>query len=200
MLDSTGFSPTTYQAVGRDVTTLVETQEELRHKEDFLRHASRLSMLGEMVASITHELRQPLGSSPILLRDRTVVASSELRTGQATCDLNHQIVEQIARADSIVRRLRGFARRADAELEPCNVNRVIEDTLAMLQFELRKAEVEVKLVLASQLPEIRYVRVQLEQVLVNLIRNACDAMGSYQTINGRSRSKPRTRGTALWCG
>lgn len=166
-----------FQGVGRDVSTLVQTQESLRVKEDHLRHASRLSMLGEMVASITHELRQPLGSISnfAFASERALAEAPNAKMAQLV-RWNHQIVEQIARADTIVRRLRGFSRRADEDVEVCNVNRVIDDTLGMLKFEIQRMEVQVTTDFSQSLPTVRYVRVQLEQVLVNLIRNACDAM------------------------
>ncbi len=187
-----------FQAVGRDITTLVETQEALRQKEDYLRHASRLSLLGEMVASITHELRQPLGSiSNFAFAAGKSLAGDESKSGRQLAHWNQQIVEQIARADTIVRRLRGFARRADSELENCDISQVVSDTLSMMEFELLRSKVAVETDLAKDLQPIHISRVQVEQVLVNLIRNGCDAMESVDLKNRKISIKTQREGNGV---
>ncbi len=166
-----------YQAVGRNVTKLLAAEERLREKEEHLRHVSRLSNLGEMVAGITHEIRQPLSSISNFAFAAGKTLESE--TSQATPKLRHwnqQIVTQVTRADAIIRRLRGFARRSDAEPESVSINTIISDSLVMLKFELKRARVHSTVELSDQVPLIMLERIQIEQVMVNLIRNACDAM------------------------
>ena len=172
------------QGVGRDVTKLVQAEDELRKKEALLRHATRLSTLGEMVAAITHELRQPLHSinNFAFACEQQLNATSE-PLSQKLRDWNKDIICQVKRANEIIARLRGFARRSDSVVTRVSINTVARESIAMMQFELNVSSVTLNEELDEKLPDVLIDRLQMEQVLVNLIRNAYESLTATEVAN-----------------
>ena len=160
---------------------------ELRAAEDrtALRHMTRVSMLGQLSASIAHQLNQPLAAilgnaeaaRKMLARERVDLA--ELRE---ICD---DIVADDNRAAEVIRRLGALYRRGDVKMEPLDLNELILDTLDLLRAELLIRHVTPHTDLASALPIIDGGRVQLQQVLLNLVLNAADAVSGI-SIEKRS--------------
>jgi PAS domain S-box-containing protein len=151
-------------------------EEVQQQQQAQLAHVSRLSVMGEMAAGLAHELNQPLFAIQNY-------AAGILRRWSAPEDCRPelrevivQIAQQSTRAAVIIRRVRDFARKQLSERVPLTLNVVIEDVLQLLGNEIRQQRVEVQLSLAEQLPAVLVDRVQLQQVLVNLIRNALEAM------------------------
>ncbi len=172
------------QAVGRDVTKLVQAEDELRKKESLLRHATRLSTLGEMVAVITHELRQPLYSiSNFAYACEQHLSRMSDDVAQKLRSWNHDIIGQVERANDIIARLRGFARRSDSIVSRVSINTVARESVAMLAFELNIAGIALVEQLDDTLPESSIDRLQMEQVFVNLIRNAYESLTSSPVVN-----------------
>ncbi|MEO1616709.1 MAG: ATP-binding protein [Planctomycetota bacterium] len=150
-------------------------EKQLRTREQQLTHVSRLSTLGEMVAGITHEIRQPLSS----ISNFAFASANAIDLDQSPSQLkqwNEQIVLQVKRADQIIQRLRRFSRRSLPELSEVCLNDLIHETLAMLRFELERDGVHVELHLCGEVPPLMLDRIQIEQVIVNVMRNACEAM------------------------
>lgn len=176
-----------YQAVGRNVTRLIEAQNLLREKEEHLRHVSRLSSLGEMAAGITHEIRQPLGSiSNFAFAASKSLESGEVKSPRQLLDWNRSIIEEIKRTDAIIRRLRNFARNNDgAELKLEDLNQAARDTIAMVSFELKRALVHTEFELFNEPIIVLIDRVQIEQVLVNILRNSIDSLLVSKTSTRR---------------
>ena len=151
-------------------------KEKLAEQRNELAHLSRVSALGQLSASIAHELNQPLASilnnaeaaRKMLARERVDLA--ELRE---ICD---DIVAEDHRAASVIRRLRTLFKGGDMPLQSLDVNELIQDTLALLHTELLMRHVVVVTDLAPSLPAVEGGRVQLQQVLLNLFMNAADAM------------------------
>ncbi|MFO0944056.1 MAG: PAS domain S-box protein [Pirellulales bacterium] len=171
-----------FQAVGRDVTALVRSEIALREKNEQIRHVARLSTLGQMMAGITHEIRQPLSS----ISNFAFACSNALHSDRFDAlkiqYWNRAIIEQVARADAIIRRLGGFAKRSGSEPEAVNVNQSIHDCLSMMEHSIGKHSISVKLDLDPQSPSVRIERIQLEQVWINLLKNACDAIQLSQSL------------------
>ena len=175
-----------FQAVGRNVTQLLQAEELVRAKEDHLRHASRLSTLGEMVAGITHEIRQPLSSiSNFAFASQKTLEGDDSTQANKLREWIADIAAQVKRTDEIIRRLRGFARFSGLQQENVSMNEVIEETVKMLRFELNRAEVQVKFCLDNEIRDVLVDRIQIEQVLVNLLRNACDALHESAGLESR---------------
>ena len=167
---------------------------ELRAAEDraALRHMTRVSMLGQLSASIAHQLNQPLAAilgnaeaaRKMLGRERVDLA--ELRE---ICD---DIVTEDNRAAEVIRRLGALYRRGDMKMEPLDLNELIRETLDLLRAELLTRHIVPRTDLATRLLTVDGGRVQLQQVLLNLILNAADAMNGIdagaRTLAVRSES------------
>ena len=167
-----------HQMLGVAVDITERKLAELRAVEDrnALRHMTRVSMLGQLSASIAHQLNQPLAAilgnaeaaRKMLARERVDLA--ELRE---ICD---DIVADDNRAAEVIRRLGALYRRGDMKTEPFDLNELIRETLDLLRAELLIRHVTPRTDLAPALPAIDGGRVQLQQVVLNLVLNAADAM------------------------
>ncbi len=188
-----------YQAIGRIVTKLVQAEDELRKKESLLRHAARLSTLGEMVAVITHELRQPLYSISnfaFACQQQLSEADGDEVSGKLK-SWNLDIIDQVERANRIIARLRGFARRSDSIVSSVSINDVARESAAVMQFELNVASITLVQELDATIPESPMDRLQMEQVLINLIRNAYEALASAPALNPTITLRTRLLGDAI---
>ncbi|HVT29771.1 MAG TPA: ATP-binding protein [Lacipirellulaceae bacterium] len=162
---------TTYLAV--KIETVERSVYEARAQ---LAHVARVTALGELTASLAHEVNQPITAM-------AANASASLRwlsaeppnLAEATAAIE-RIVKDAARAGSIVDRIRGLAKRTPARLSLCEVNDVIIDITTLTASELRKRHVVLRTDLNAGLPKVSADPVQLQQVILNLVMNAIEAM------------------------
>jgi len=157
--------PPTLLLIGRDITG----ERELRAR---LMETERLAAVGELVAGVAHEVNNPLSSisayAQLLQRD------SELTPAQReSVDV---IRAETARASQVVRDLLAFARRSAPQREPLDLNQLIERTVRLRSYELRSTNVQVALDLGAELPAVIGDARQLQQVVLNLVTNAIQAM------------------------
>jgi PAS domain S-box-containing protein len=168
--------PLYFLPMAEDITARKTGEETLYRMHAQLAHVARLSTMGEMVAGIAHEVNQPLYS---ILNYAKACGNMLARENPPLAELrqwNEEIAAAAARAGEILRRVRDFVRRGELHRAPTNINDLIHDALGMLAFEFRRRKIAVELELAGDLPPVALDRVQIQQVLVNLLRNACDAM------------------------
>jgi signal transduction histidine kinase len=141
-------------------------------------------MLGELTASIAHEVNQPLAA---------VVANAEASLrwlNRETPDLAaarrsiEWVVNDGCRASDVIRRVRALATKSDIETARLNLNQVVDEAIKLVERELIKNDVSLQTELAPSLPEILGDRVQLQQVIINLLMNAIEAM---EPLTGRPR-------------
>jgi PAS domain S-box-containing protein len=167
-----------------DVTQAKKAQEALQAAQAELAHASRVAVLGEISASIAHEVNQPLAA---------IVANGEacLRfLARETPNLNdvrgavEWIVKDGNRAGDVIQRVRTLTRKTDGHRAALDVNDAIDDVIVLLQRELLVHRISVQCDLAAGLPSVLADRVQLQQVIINLTMNAIEAM---QAVAGRTR-------------
>jgi C4-dicarboxylate-specific signal transduction histidine kinase len=162
--------------VRRAAVARARPQEMLAVLHGELAHAARISMLGELTASIAHEVSQPLtaiGSNTEaaqLWLDRSPPNLQELR------ELTARTAAEVQRAANIIHRIRAMALRSAPEQVPMPVNPMIEEAMLFVSQELQRNCVRVSLHLEDHLLEILGDRVQLQQVIVNLVVNAIQAM------------------------
>ena len=166
------------QMLGVAVDITERKLSELRAVEDrnALRHMTRVSMLGQLSASIAHQLNQPLAAilgNAEAARKMLAKESVDLAELREICD---DIVADDNRAAEVIRRLGALYRRGDMKTEPFDLNDLIRETLDLLRAELLIRHVTPGTHLAPALPSIEGGRVQLQQVLLNLVLNAADAM------------------------
>lgn len=153
-------------------------EEEAQHRQTELEHVARLSILGEMATAIAHELNQPLsaiatygqGCLMRLHQGSATPADMELAAGQ--------IVEQAQRAATVVQRIRAFVRKHHSVPEPISLATVITDCQTVFAATTTRVGISVTLDVAEPLPLVVADRVQIEQVLFNLVQNAVDALGT----------------------
>jgi C4-dicarboxylate-specific signal transduction histidine kinase len=161
----------------RETTAEMERREyELRQKQEQLIQAGKLATLGELTTGIAHELNNPLNNIGLFVGnviDR--VAVGELEAEEIVRDLE-RAMEQVRKATEIISHLRTFGRVAPVIVEQLNVNEVIKRSLSLMQEQLRLREIEVQLELSPEPPIVAANAIQLEQVFINLLTNARDAL------------------------
>jgi PAS domain S-box-containing protein len=165
-------------------TAAKQAEEQLQALQVELAHATRVTTLGELSASIAHEVGQPLGaivtSGEACLR---WLGRGESQPEEVRACVQHMIGEG-RRASEIVRRIRTLTRKAAPRKTPLQLNDVINDVVALVQREVLNHRVSLRLELDSGLPPLLGDRVQLQQVLINLVINGIQAMAD---IGGDSR-------------
>lgn len=182
--DASG-SPTRMYGVSFDVTPLKEAERELLRQHAELAHLSRVSMLGELSGSLAHELNQPLtailsnAQAARRLLDRDVPDVAEVR------EILNDIVEQDRRAGDVIQRLRLMLKKGEVQRQPLDVTELILESLRLMRGELSGRGVAVTTELAADLPTVSGDRVQLQQVLLNLVMNASDAMAALEPADRR---------------
>lgn len=165
-----------FVSVQHDVTAKKRSEEEAASLRGQLAHAGRVALIGEMASGLAHELNQPLAA----LQLYAGLASEDARSlgSDRLSGLLRRIGEQIVRANDIIRGMRSFAKRETMNRSPTDANRLIREVLPLLNHDLRKHEVELRLALDERLPLVMADAIQIQQVLANLIRNAVDAMSA----------------------
>ncbi|MBW1859548.1 MAG: GAF domain-containing protein [Deltaproteobacteria bacterium] len=133
--------------------------------------ADKLSALGQLIAGVAHELNNPLTT----IIGRTEIMLTETEEEKTVSDLG-QILSQGQRAAKIVKNLLSFARQASPEKQMCNLNDILRSVLDMLEYDFRVNNIEVKAELDPQLPETMADPSQIQQVFVNIVNNAHQAM------------------------
>jgi PAS domain S-box-containing protein len=176
-----------YRGVSTDITATIradQAEQALRKAQAELAHVTRVTTLGELTASISHEVNQPLAA---------IVANAEACLGwldRETPDLAaaRQSVEWIIddgiRAGEVIRRVRALAKKTDIEKAPLEINDIASEVITLVERELLSHEVSVRMELAPALPIILGDRVQLQQVIINLVMNSIEAM---QPVKDRPR-------------
>ncbi len=175
-----------------DDRKVAEAEAELQGRE--IAHLMRLSVLGELSGAIAHEINQSLGA--ILSNAeaaRQVLAKSTPDLGMVS-EILGDIVQDGIQAGEVIRRLRGLLRRGERKSDPVDMNALLESTLRMLRSELLDRRVRVGVTVADHLPTVVGDPVQLQQVLLNLLMNAMEAMNS--TPDARRLIEVTTRLTA----
>jgi PAS domain S-box-containing protein len=172
-----------YRGTGTDVTALMRAQEEherLRRLESDLAHMNRLSMMGELAASLAHEIAQPIAAARNNARaathflDRSPPDLGQVREA-LTC-----VLDDADRAGDILDRIRDHIKKAPPRMELVDVNQAISDVIALAQGAIIKNGVSVQICLTEGLSDVQADCVQLQQVVLNLILNAVEAMSSIK--------------------
>lgn len=161
----------------RDISERQRTRQRLQELQAELSHVSRLTEMGQMASSLAHEVNQPLAAASNYLQ---AARRLHRRTGQEGVERLDEALRaaavQIERASQIVRRLRSFIKKGEPELQAEDVAKLIEEGSAIALVGTRERDVTVRLKPAAQLPPVLVDKVQIQQVIVNLIRNAVEAM------------------------
>ena len=163
-------------AIVRDITDRRRAQLEADANRRELAHLSRVAMLGEMSGTLAHELSQPLAavlSNAQAARLMLDHAAPDLEQLRLTLD---DIIRNDRRAGAVIDRLRALLRKGDIALQPIDPNDVVKEVIDLAYGELTSRRVAVRSDLPSGLPLVLGDRIQLQQVVLNLLLNGCDAM------------------------
>ncbi len=161
----------------RDISEKKEAEVRLQAMQSELAHVGRLNSMGFMSSAIAHELNQPLTaiSNFVEAARRTLDLPGDDIVLRAR-NLMDKAVGQTLRAGAIIRNLRDFVEKREGKRRPENIDSVIEEAIALAMVGAASGRVRVKLDLAPALPLVPIDRIQIQQVLINLIRNAVEAM------------------------
>jgi PAS domain S-box-containing protein len=168
---------THYLAVKEDITDRKKDEEAMQQMRLQLTHVARLSTLGEMAAELAHELNHPLYAILNYSKaSRNLLAEEGVPDLKSLREWNEEIAAIASSAGEVVKRLRSFASRAESPRTVCRIEETVEEALALFAVELRSAQAVVETSFSAGLPAVEIDRVQIQQVIVNLLSNAVDAM------------------------
>jgi C4-dicarboxylate-specific signal transduction histidine kinase len=159
-----------------DVTEKKEAEEKAQRFQEELAHVSRVSILGELAGSLAHELSQPLTAVVSSAEAAQRMMNGDYRNDEELRDTLKDVVVEGRRAGEIIAGMRAMLNKAPGQMEAQDVNVAVREVLEMVHSDLVNRRVAPVLRLGSQLPPVLAQGVQLRQVLLNLVMNACDAM------------------------
>jgi PAS domain S-box-containing protein len=162
--------------VFRDITERKETEEKTLQHQLQLAHVARLSTLGEMASGIAHELNQPLTSITMNARACVRMLDSSQGAVEACPDVMETIAAEAQRAGEVVRQIRHFIRKDQPERRPVRVSDMVREVLLLIRADVRQAGVQVRLELDPIADRVLAQDIQIEQVMLNLVLNAIEAM------------------------
>ncbi|MEM5473849.1 PAS domain S-box protein [Hoeflea sp. AS60] len=168
--------------IGRDITQKLTDEKRLRRLQAEAAHASRINAAGQMAGALAHELNQPLTAMVNYARSaRRVLAKRDFPADDDVIKYIDKAADQGQRAGGIIRRLRKFIGNREQKVERADINQVIEEGLEAALLEKPKQPIEIKRNYAEQLSTIPIDRIQIQQVVANLLRNAVEAMEKSST-------------------
>ena len=159
----------------QDVTERKLAEEEARSRESELAHVLRLGTMGEMAAGLAHEINQPLSAIVSYARGCTRRLRANAADAATLLEPIEQIASQAMRANEIVQRLLLFVRKQKPARARAAIGELVQEVGHLLAGEARKRGVKLRMDLASDLPEVEVDRIQIEQVILNLVRNGLEA-------------------------
>jgi len=165
-----------YVGTIHDITDRRRAEDEARVLQERLTHFSRLSTMGEMAAGLAHEINQPLSAIATYAQAcQRLIRQPEPDIEDVTAALE-QINAQALRAGEVIRRLRNFVKNREVKREPVNCARLLEDLSTLAETDARLHNIRLRLDCQEPLPTVYADPIQLQQVILNLVRNAIDAM------------------------
>ena len=175
-----------YVGIVRDLSAVRGIQEQVRHLEEQLLHADRLVILGELTAGIAHEINQPL-TAIAAYADAGCKLIEQL--GDESAGNLHSVCERIGgqarRAGEVVQRLRGLVRTGKVSKARHDLNEIVRNILLLFEFERKKTGTELVFHPLEPLEELYVDEIQIQQILVNLVKNGLDAIADAGRRDGR---------------
>ncbi|MCB1750058.1 MAG: PAS domain S-box protein [Gammaproteobacteria bacterium] len=184
-----------------DRSEQVRSERESREAGERLAHVGRVTTLGEMASAIAHEINQPLTAISAYAQACRRLLAQPAPDLELVGETLESIGGQALRAGDVVRRIRGFVSNRDSARAACDLNAVVQAALEFADFDLRSHQVEAKTAFADDLPQVMVDPIQIQQVCLNLVRNAIDAMDALPVAERRLllRTLATDEGVVLRC-
>lgn len=170
----------------RDMTEYRAAEQQVRQLEERLLHADRLVTLGELTAGIAHEINQPLTAIAAYAdAGRSMIERHAEPPREDMHSICERIGEQSRRAADVVQRLRKMVRSGRVTKSRCDVNDIVRNVLLLFEYDIKKMDIQLNFRPLKNGPDIYVDEIQIQQVLVNLVKNSLDALIESGQANGR---------------
>jgi len=170
-------------ALKEEIVERKQVEEILRQQREELAHVTRIGMLGEISASFAHELNQPLAAiltnAQVLKRQINAEPTGLDDASEAISD----VINDARRAGEVIKRLRTLLKHGEHEVEVVDINQLVNEVAQLMNSEIIIKQAALTMELAPDLPAVSADRVQLQQILLNFLSNAFDAMGGGSTLS-----------------
>lgn len=161
----------------RQISERISAEQEAHRRRAELAHIERLNTMGEMASGFAHELNQPLAAIVNYARGCIRRIQKQQCSSEMILDTLDQVTGQATRAGEVIKRIRTFVRKGETERTRADINNVIKDSLAFMKGDEERQNIQISLDLEANLPTVIIDHIQVEQVVLNLLRNAFEAMG-----------------------
>lgn len=180
-----GSDPPRYVGYLHDISARRAAEDEARHALARLNHVSRLATMGEMAAGLSHELNQPLAAINTYARACSRLLEQDEPDMPEVQGALQEISSQALRAGEVIRRLRSLVKNEDIRRVDVSPNTLVRDVESLLRSDARVHDARLTLELAANLPEVRVDPIQVQQVLLNLVHNAFEAVSELEDTTRR---------------
>jgi len=181
ILDDTG-TPAYLLGISEDITDLKHAQEQLHSRQAELAHALRVTTLGEITAELAHEIHQPMSAIANYANGCRRLIASGATSPNALLPAIEAIATEALRAGGIIRRLRALLQKQATPYQDTDLNAVVTNAVHVLAPQARQLGIPIRVDLAPELPRMQLDQIQIEQVIVNLMLNALEAMQMGEAV------------------
>jgi hypothetical protein len=171
--------------IATDITARVRAEETAAAQADKAQVTSRLVTMGEMASSVAHELNQPLTAITNYCNGMVSRVVADSIAKEDLIAALQKTARQAQRAGQIIHRIRAFVKRSEPQRQPAQASKIVEDAVELAGIELRRRNVAIRVYVAQRLPELMCDPILVEQVLLNLLKNAAEAIDGAQLPAGR---------------
>jgi two-component system, LuxR family, sensor kinase FixL len=166
-----------------DITEQKRVADALRTQQEELTHASRLTTMGEMAAGLAHELNQPLTAMSAFAEGALARLDRGKLSNEDIASVFSRIAENAQRGGDIIKRLRNFVQKRKPHPVLININHLVHDVYQFVESDTKQQNISIIMELANNISQVKADPVELQQVLINLIRNSCDALSLIDSDN-----------------
>ena len=188
---------TNYVGVTWDISERKRAEEEAKRHQEELVHVMRLSTMGEMASGMAHELNQPLAAVASYCETAHEMVEKQRIVPEKLGDILARALEQTHRAGDIIRRLREFVSKGTTQRELVDIDQLIRDVTELLDWELSNSQVEIDFSHCGHDCSVNVDKVQIEQVLLNLVRNSLEAILNSDVKDGLVLLKTRLQSDGM---
>jgi len=176
---------------GQDITDIKQAEEETQRHHREIAHVIRLSTAGEMASGMAHELNQPLTALVSYCGTAISLVNSLSPPPQQLGEILGRAAEQAHRAGDIIRHLREFVSKGYAHKELMDLEQAIRDIMIFLKYEVQQGDIKIEFYPGCQTCKIKADKIQIEQVLINMVMNSMEAIRGVKTTGGQVALKTR---------